>query len=74
MRCPICDEGELLEGTATVTLTSEGMTLVFRAVPALVCDNCGEEFVDEAASMRLVQLADEAARSGVHVDVREYAA
>jgi YgiT-type zinc finger domain-containing protein len=74
MKCPICGVGETREGTATVTLTSGKMTLVFRAVPTAVCDNCGEEFIDEAVSQNLVRMADDAKRLGVQVDVREYAA
>ncbi|HEX5480111.1 MAG TPA: type II toxin-antitoxin system MqsA family antitoxin [Dehalococcoidia bacterium] len=74
MTCPICGLGELRDGTATVTLTSGAMTLVFRSVPALVCDNCGEEFVDESVSGNLLRVAEDAKRSGIHVDVRGYAA
>lgn len=50
------------------------MVLVFRRVPAEVCEVCGEEYVDEQTTSRLLTAAEEAARSGVQVDVREYAA
>jgi hypothetical protein len=43
-------------------------------VPALICDNCGEEYVDEGTTARLLAIAEEAARSGVQVDVRDYIA
>ncbi len=73
MKCVICKKGETLEGKATVTLERGRTTLVIRSVPAQVCRNCGEEYVDEKTSARLLQAAEEAARSGVLVDVREYA-
>jgi YgiT-type zinc finger domain-containing protein len=47
MKCVICKQGETQPGTAIVTLTRETLTLVVRDVPAQVCENCGEEYVDE---------------------------
>ena len=74
MMCVICRHGETRDGTATVTLERKGVTLVIRSVPARVCDNCGEEYVDDDTASRLLELLDEAVRSGVEVDVRRYAA
>ncbi len=72
MRCPICRTGETQPGKATVTLEREGLTLVVRGVPARVCGNCGEEYVDEVDTERLMAAAEDALRAGVKVDVREY--
>jgi YgiT-type zinc finger domain-containing protein len=74
MKCMICKSGETQPGTATVTLEREGITLVIQGVPAMVCANCGEEYVDENTSARLLKTAEEAAQAGVRVDVREYIA
>lgn len=74
MICMICKHGETRSGTATVTLEREGTTLVIKGVPAQVCANCGEEYVDEDTTARLLRTAEEAVRTGVQVDVRQYAA
>ena len=74
MKCVICKKGEAKPGKATVTLERDGTTLVIKGVPANVCTNCGEEYVHEGITARLLKTAEEAARSGVQVDVREYAA
>lgn len=74
MTCVICKAGRTRKGKATVTLTRGATTLVFKGVPARVCRNCGEEYVDEAAAARLLRTAEEAARAGVQIDVREYVA
>ncbi len=55
-------------------LERNGTTLVFRDVPADVCENCGEEYVSQETAERLLRLAEEAVRSGVQVIVREYVA
>ena len=74
MKCVICKLGETRPGTATVTLERNGMILVVRSVPARICENCGEEYLDEATASRLLYEAEEAARVGVQVDVREFVA
>jgi len=74
MKCVVCKHGETRDGKTTVTLERGGLTLVFKGVPARVCSNCGEEYVDDATSDRLLQAADDAARNGVQVEVRDYAA
>ncbi len=74
MRCVICKQGEVRPGTATVMLERNGMTLVVKSVPARVCENCGEEYVDEDITARLLREAEDAARNGVQVDIREYVA
>lgn len=74
MICTICKHGKTQSGTATVTLERNGATVVIKGVPARVCQNCGEEYVDEKIASRLLKTAEEAAQSGVQVDVRNYAA
>lgn len=72
MKCVICKHGETRPGRATVTFERSGATLVVKGVPALVCEVCGEEYVDEEVAARLLKTVDEAARSGVVVDIREF--
>ena len=72
MKCVICKVGETNPGKTAVTLERGQMTLVFKGVPAEVCGNCGEAYVGEQLSRRLLESAEEASRSGVQVDVREF--
>ena len=48
MKCLICNLGETHEGFATATLERGQATLVFKRVPAQVCTNCGEEYINDA--------------------------
>jgi YgiT-type zinc finger domain-containing protein len=72
MRCVVCRKGETKIGKTTVTLEKDGATFVFKNVPARVCANCGEEYVDEEITATLLKSADKAARSGVQVEIRQY--
>ncbi len=74
MKCVICKQGEAQPGVTTVTLERNGLTLVVKNVPAQVCTNCGEEYVDEETAENLLRTAEQVAQAGVLVDVRAYAA
>lgn len=74
MKCVICKHGETHPGTATEVLQRDGSVIVYRNVPAQVCDNCGETYLDEATTARLLAEADALASAGTVVDVRDYRA
>ncbi len=74
MKCVICKHGETEPGKATVTLDRGGVTVVFRDVPGDICDNCGEKYLSAETTDRLLHILDEAARSGVELDIRHYTA
>ncbi|MBU4173844.1 MAG: type II toxin-antitoxin system MqsA family antitoxin [Actinobacteria bacterium] len=67
-------QAETRPGKAKGTLERGTVTLVVKGVPVKVCPNCGEEYVDEEITGRLLQAAEEAAKTGVLVDIREYMA
>jgi len=48
------------------------MTLVVKEVPARICTNCGEDYVDEQVAREIMALAGRMAKSGAQVDVRRY--
>lgn len=74
MKCMACKQADTQPGTTTVTLERNGATLVFKDVPAEVCPNCGEDYVDEAVTRALMQSAEDMVASGAQVDIRKYAA
>ena len=74
MKCVICKHGDIVAETVTVTLNRGESTIVFKRVPARVCDNCGEEYLDDEITSSLLEIAEEAVNAGVEVEVREYVA
>jgi YgiT-type zinc finger domain-containing protein len=74
VQCVICRNGETQAGTTTLTLERDQLTLIIKGVPAEICTNCGEEYIDEQVTTRLLTLVKVAARSGVQVALRHYVA
>jgi len=72
MKCMICKHGETKKGTTTVTLEKGNSTIVFKEVPAHICDNCGEKYIDESTTKELLKKAREIVKNGVEVDIRKY--
>ena len=73
MKCPICKHGNTHPGVASITLERGLTTVMFKRVPAEVCENCGEIYHDANVTRSLLQQADTAALKGVEIDVRRYA-
>lgn len=73
MTCAICGE-TTSAGRVTVTLERGRTVAVFRGVPAQVCRQCGEEWVDGEDAKRLDTAFAKLVEAGVEIDVRDYAA
>jgi YgiT-type zinc finger domain-containing protein len=74
MKCVICKHGTTVKGTMTATFERGETTIVIKAVPADICESCGESYVSEEVSSKLMKQAEKAAAEGVQVDIRKYAA
>ena len=74
MKCTICKQGETRPGEATVTLTRGETMVVVKGVPADVCENCGEYYLQDDTSGSVLTLAEEAAQKGGEVEIRQFAA
>ena len=72
MKCVVCKQADTRAGMTTVTLERQGATFVFKDVPAQVCPNCGEDYVDEAVASELLQSTEGMAAAGTQVDIRRY--
>ena len=72
MKCVICKRGSTKPGTTTVTLERGGLTMVIKGVPAQICRNCGEAYVDERVASELLISAEQAAKAGAQVEIRQY--
>lgn len=66
---------EMLKKDITdVVLQRGGATIVLKAVPAVICDNCGEYYLDQDVADRAYALADTAVKQGAEVEIKRFAA
>jgi YgiT-type zinc finger domain-containing protein len=74
MKCAICKNGNTEEGITTIVLEQNDLTLVFKNVPAKICNNCGEEYISADVNRAVLQHAREEKKRGVKLELLDFAA
>lgn len=74
VRCVVCRQVQVKPGQATLTLERDGLTLLIQNVPASVCPGCGEAYVDEDVTARLLRSAEEMVRADALMEFRRHVA
>ncbi len=74
MKCVICKSGEAYDGQTTVTLNRGQSTIIVKDVPAQICENCGEYYLSEEISERILVMAETAVKQNVEVEMLRFAA
>jgi YgiT-type zinc finger domain-containing protein len=67
-RCPSCG-GKKEPGTATFTADFGVGVVVVRDVPAIVCSQCGAEWIDDAIAEKLEKIVERAREKKSLVEV-----
>jgi len=72
MNCPYC-KSELKEGKTALTFQmGEGRIIVVKDVPALICEQCGEESINLENSKVVERLVQKAVADGITMGFIEY--
>jgi YgiT-type zinc finger domain-containing protein len=74
MKCVICKTGHTHPGTTTITLQRGSAIVVIRDVPAEICEDCGEYYLEEAIARRVYADADASLERRVEVEIQRYVA
>ena len=74
MKCVICKNGETMNKTTTVTLQLNGKTFVFKEVPARVCENCDEQYVEDVITKRIFEMIKVAELNGSELTISKFIA
>jgi YgiT-type zinc finger domain-containing protein len=74
MKCLSCKTGEPKLGTTTFAAERDGVLVVVKHVPALICAQCGEEYFEGRVTDGLMEQVKEAVKAGGEVNIREYQA
>ncbi len=74
MTCVLCRNGRTEPGEVTVTMQRGETTVIVKGVPAQVCDNCEEYYLDEEIGVKVMQMAEAAVLRNAEVEILRYAA
>ncbi len=74
MNCVICKDGTTNKGFTSVTLERYGMLFVVKQVPAQICTNCGEEYLDEHTTQVILEMAQKAFHDGIQLEICSFKA
>lgn len=74
MTCLFCRQGQTHPGRVTVVLERDETVVIFKDVPADVCENCGEYYLSESITGELLEKAEKAIQNGAEVEILRFAA
>jgi YgiT-type zinc finger domain-containing protein len=74
LQCQLCKHGSTRTGIVTVTLQRGSTTVIVKAVPAEICENCGEYYLDENITRQVLSMAEEAVKNPAEVEILSFAA
>ncbi len=72
MNCIVCKNGTTTKGKVTVSVDKNDMVVVIRDVPAQVCTNCGEEYIDARTMKDLEKLVQSAKDAGMNIAIQHF--
>jgi YgiT-type zinc finger domain-containing protein len=70
-QCVLCG-GEKEPGTTTFAVDLGSGVVVVRGVPALVCSQCGDAWIDHPVAVKLEAIVTDARRKGTAVEVSQW--
>jgi len=74
MNCVICKHGATYFGKATVVLQRGPTSVIIKDVPAEICENCGEYYLDSDIARTVLELAENAVQRRSEVEILRFAA
>ena len=72
MKCLICMQAETADGLTSVAFERGEFRLVIQHVPARICPNCGEAYVEEEVALNLLREAEREFAQGTREANCEY--
>jgi YgiT-type zinc finger domain-containing protein len=70
-RCPVC-RGYKRRSTTTFTVDLKFGIVVVRNVPAMVCEQCGEEWIGDKEAQQLEEIVNDARVKHSMIEVANY--
>lgn len=70
-QCPFC-KGTKVDAHTTFTVDLGFKIVIVRNVPALVCDQCGSDWIDDETAEQLEVLVNDAKKNHAMVEITQY--
>ena len=67
-KCPMCS-GQVQPGTTTFSIDLQFGVVVVRNVPAHICQQCGEEWLDDEQSVKLEKIVARAREENFQLEM-----
>lgn len=74
MKCVMCKGGELAPGETTVKVQRGETLVIIKDVPADVCRDCGEAYLDSNVALKIEKQVEEAVARHTEIEILRYAA
>ena len=72
MNCPLC-RGEMKHGTSHILIErGEDSVIVINKVPALICEQCGDDFIDIQVTRKIEALLKKLESEGLKMGFVDY--
>jgi YgiT-type zinc finger domain-containing protein len=72
LRCAVCKKGETKQGKSVFRLTEGNLDFVFKNIPAAICKDCGEEYINEENTKLVLQKAHESFENKLDFNVQDW--
>ena len=72
MKCVICKQGDTAPDYTNITIERDDIICVIKQVPAEVCTNCGEAYLEAQTTRTVMDIANKASLQGVQIEIRRY--
>ncbi|MFX0203667.1 MAG: type II toxin-antitoxin system MqsA family antitoxin [Candidatus Hodarchaeota archaeon] len=73
MICPIC-KGNMEENYINFPIDLKDHFILIKEVPALVCEQCGEFYIDDEIHIQIEKIVKKAKETNAELEVVKYAA
>ncbi len=74
MECVICKNGTTNPGFASVVLQRDESTIIIKNVPADICENCGEYYLDDKITAHILEKAEASIKLGAEIEILKFVA
>lgn len=74
MKCVFCKHGTTNPGNVTVTLERDNCIIILKDVPADICENCGEYYLNQSTTKLLLSRAERVIDRNTEIEILRFAA